>query len=375
MATRSRTSPRARGTGRQAVLLCPKEAKERGVSRLRFVLALVAAAMVAVVVTASLANATPSDTRSVAALCKAALQGQLSSEDREWAERCVRVLTEGRKQGKPTPTPTTSTPNPEPTTPTAKPPAPTTPPPPAPVPGGFPNAANTGVPTGTALTAYTGSCVITAPNTVIDAKIANCDLVIRTTGVQIRRSKVNGTVSTADGPRLATGVGADNFTVLRSEIIGGNRGIYCRRACEVRDSWVHGTQVASSWHASGIRASQGSKIIHNTIACDTRPTPEDGGCSAPLTMYGDFEAVRDVLVQNNLFVASIWAAFCAYGGSSGGKPFSGAAANVVFLDNTFQRGTNGKCGAYAPIDAFDPSRPGNRWSGNVWQGSTEPVRP
>src|SRR6266540_769616 len=185
MATRSRTSPRARGTGRQAVLLCPKEAKERGVSRLRFVLALVAAAMVAVVVTASLANATPSDTRSVAALCKAALQGQLSSEDREWAERCVRVLTEGRKQGKPTPTPTTSTPNPEPTTPTAKPPAPTTPPPPAPVPGGFPNAANTGVPTGTALTAYTGSCVITAPNTVIDAKIANCDLVIRTTGVQI----------------------------------------------------------------------------------------------------------------------------------------------------------------------------------------------
>src|SRR6266542_983446 len=335
MATRSRTSPRARGTGRQAVLLCPKEAKERGVSRLRFVLALVAAAMVAVVVTASLANATPSD----------------------------------------------------------KPPTPTTPPPPAPVPGGFPNAANTGVPTGTALTAYTGSCVNNAPNTVIDAKIANCDLVIRTTGVQIRRSKVNGTVSTADGssfsfslidsevnaspngPRLATGVGADNFTVLRSEIIGGNRGIYCRRACEVRDSWVHGTQVASSWHASGIRASQGSKIIHNTIACDTRPTPEDGGCSAPLTMYGDFEAVRDVLVQNNLFVASIWAAFCAYGGSSGGKPFSGAAANVVFLDNTFQRGTNGKCGAYAPIDAFDPSRPGNRWSGNVWQGSTEPVRP
>jgi hypothetical protein len=163
-----------------------------------------------------------------------------------------------------------------------------------------------------------------------------------------------------------TGVGADNFTVLRSEIIGGNRGIYCRRNCEVRDSWVHGTKVTADWHASGIRASQGSRIIHNTIACDTQPTPQDGGCSADVTMYGDFEAVRDVRVEANLFVANTGSAFCTYGGSTSGKPYSGGAANIVFVNNVFQRGTNRNCAAYGPVSAFDSTRPGNQWTNNVW---------
>lgn len=41
--------------------------------------------------------------------------------------------------------------------------------------GCFPGPNNTGVPAGTQLTAYTGSCVITTPNTVIDKKIVDCD--------------------------------------------------------------------------------------------------------------------------------------------------------------------------------------------------------
>jgi hypothetical protein len=209
--------------------------------------------------------------------------------------------------------------------------------------------------------------------------------------VEIRHSKINGSIATDDGSsfsfrlidsevnaspngvRLVTGVGADNFTVLRSEIVGGNRGVYCRRNCLVQDSWIHGTKITSDWHASAARASQGSKFIHNTLACDTMPTPVDGGCSADLTMYGDFEPVRDVLVQANLFVANIGAAFCAYGGSSAGKPFSGGAANIVFLNNTFQRGTNGRCGAFNPIDSFDPGAPGNQWSGNIWEGTSQAV--
>jgi hypothetical protein len=266
--------------------------------------------------------------------------------------------------------------------------SPTVPPPST----GFPNAANTGVLTGTVLSGYTGPCTVTARNTVISAKTVNCDLRIQTTGVLIRNSVINGSVSTADGssysfrledsnvnaspgePRLVTGVGADNFTVLRSEIVGGNRGIYCRRSCEVRDSWIHGTKITGDWHASGIRASQGSRIIHNTISCDTQPTPQDGGCSADLTMYGDFEAVRDVWVERNLFVPATILGFCTYGGSTPGKPYSAGAANITFLSNTFARGSNRKCGAYGPVTAFDTSRPGNRWAGNVWDDGA-PVSP
>ena len=61
--------------------------------------------------------------------------------------------------------------------------------------------------------------------------------------------------------------------------------------------------------------------------------------------------------------------FCAYGGATGGKPYSGSALNATnqkFTDNVFQRGSNGKCGAYGPITDFAVSRTGNVWSGNRW---------
>ncbi len=59
--------------------------------------------------------------------------------------------------------------------------------------------------------------------------------------------------------------------------------------------------------------------------------------------------------------------------ATGGKPFSGGAANIVFRDNVFQHGKNGKCGAYNPVDSFDPTRPGNAFAGNRWD-SGEPLK-
>src|SRR5262245_6136863 len=162
-------------------------------------------------------------------LCKAALNGQLSSADRTWAEQCVRVLTEGQKQiGQPSP--------PVPSQPAPTKPAPSSPAPEPPLPPstGFPGPNNTGVPAGTALTTYSGPCTITVPNTVIDAKTVNCDLAIRTNGVQIKRSWINGVVNddenagfgftisdsrvnaTPGAARQVTAVGNDNFPVLRS---------------------------------------------------------------------------------------------------------------------------------------------------------------
>jgi len=243
------------------------------------------------------------------------------------------------------------------------------------------------VPAGVALTNYTGSCTITTANTVINAKLVNCSLGIRARGVVIKNSRIVGDVggssdasfrledsevdASPNGPRQATGVGSDNFVVLRSEIKGGNRGVYCRRNCEVRDSWIHGTEITGDWHASAIRMEQGSTIIHNTLACDWLiPTPQDGGCSANLTGYPDFAPIKNNLIQGNLFVANpTGAAFCAYGGASGGKPYSGDATNATyirFIGNVFQRGSNRNCAAYGPIDSFASGRPGNVWSGNVW---------
>jgi hypothetical protein len=280
-----------------------------------------------------------------------------------------------------------------PTPPPPPPPPPSTgqtcPPPPA-----YPDANCTGVPTGVTLSAYTGSCTITSNNFVIDSKTVNCNLKIQATGVVVKNSYINGNVINAEGSNTSftvtdsfinstpngpagtagvDGVGADNFTVLRTEVIGGNRGIYCRRNCTVQDSWVHGATIASTspLHASGARASQGSTFLHNTLLCEAIPNASDGGCSADLTMYGDFEPVQNVHVENNLFKANNTGnGFCAYGGSSPGKPYSDQASNIVYINNVFEGGPNGKCGAYGPIFHFDINRPGNQWTNNKFDNGT-----
>lgn len=262
--------------------------------------------------------------------------------------------------------------------------------------GCWPGPDNTGVPAAVTLTAYSGPCTITAANTVIDGKTVSCDLVIRASNVVIRNSRIEGSVAAENNPdysftisdsevRLgqagaggATGIGEANFTALRVEVTGGNRSILCASNCTVRDSWVHGQNITGTVrvHASGIRQSQGSTLLHNAIGCDAENTPAEGGCSAGLTGYGDFEPVRDNRVEKNLFLETTGGA-CAYGGSSGddgSKPYGKDAANVRFIDNVFQRGKSGKCGVYFPITDFDSIRPGNAWQNNRWDdGATLPA--
>ena len=289
--------------------------------------------------------------------------------------------------------------------PTPPPPTPTPTPPPAggggqsclPLPA-FPDANCTGVPVGVTLSAYTGPCTITANNTVIDSKTVSCSLSIQAAGVVIKNSRINGLVNTPDGalnysfsmtdseviaPKAqsadgnATGVGEANFTLLRVEVTGGNRSVYCRKACTVEDSWIHGQNIADTprIHASAVRQSQGATIKHNRLVCDVGDTSSGGGCSANLTGYGDFEPVKDNRIEGNLFLASSGGA-CAYGGSSGddgSKPYGNQASNIVFINNVFQRGPGGKCGFYFPITDFDSARPGNQWTNNKWDdGATLP---
>ena len=83
-----------------------------------------------------------------------------------------------------------------------------------------------------------------------------------------------------------------------------------------------------------------------------------------------FNAVEFNTVDRNLFVANAKSAFCAFGGSSNGKPFSGSTNHIAFTDNVFQKGANGTCGSYGPITDFDRNAPGNVWSGNRWDDGT-----
>jgi hypothetical protein len=291
--------------------------------------------------------------------------------------------------------------------------------------GCFPGPSNTGVPAGTALTAYTGSCTISAANTVIDSKTVNCsplEVGSGASGLVIKNSQVNGGViqesgsasftiqdSTIDNavdypactapsscaagsyacgdPDNATtqcGVGYRNFTILRTEILNTNRAAYCQSSCLIEDSYFHGTNLwpdhTNQAHASSIRVEQNTTLVHNSLACDYRGpfTNDEIGCSADISGYPDFAPINHNTITDNLFGSNNeGAGFCVYGGGTANKPYSGDPTNatyVVFQDNVFQRGANGKCGSFGPVTDFESGRTGNVWSGNVSDnGKTVPA--
>lgn len=262
----------------------------------------------------------------------------------------------------------------------------------------FPSEKTTGVPLGTTLSAYTGPCTIQTANVTIDAKIVNCDLRIFAQGVKVTRSKINGSIyadadlnvgsfTIADSwismpPATGTGIGDVNFVASRVNVTGGSRSVNCYRDCTIQDSYVHGQYKDNRGrdHESGIRMGSNSVIRHNTIACDAPDVPPDAGCSAALTGYGDFATVQKNTIDNNLIVAGS-GGYCAYGGSTAGKPYSSGVNNIKFTNNVWQRGTEmgdgGRgyvCGWWGPITSFDSNAPGNVWSNNLYDDGT-PVPP
>jgi hypothetical protein len=256
------------------------------------------------------------------------------------------------------------------------------------------------VPAGTVLGSYSGcsggETVITTPNTVIDSKQVNCDVIIRTTGVVINKSKIVGTINIdEDLPGSASitdsevtlGVGTKNLTILRANIHGspvnGGTTLYCYTNCDVRDSWIHSPIIpagAPDAHLGAFLANDNGPngsttnitLTHNTIHCDTPPTPEDGGCSGDINLFGDFGPITHVTIDGNWLGASTGISYCFYGGDSSTKPYPDAD-HVVFKNNVFERGTTGKCGAYGPVSGFDVNGVGNQWTNNTWSnGGTVP---
>ncbi len=270
------------------------------------------------------------------------------------------------------------------------------------------------------MTAYTGSCTINTANVTIDSKIVNCSPLFLDSGatnLMIKNSYLKGGVIQLDGTFAAftiqdsqidnnvsrpactsgttcpagkyacgdlnngttlCGIGYQNFTVLRTEVMHSNRGAYCEKNCTIQDSYFHGTNLwpdgSDNVHASGVRNEQYLTLRHNALACDY-PGPftnGDIGCSADMSGYPDFAPIMHDTIDSNLFMANATGFyFCAYGGGTAGKPSSGDPNNatyIVFTNNVFQRGTTGVCGTDggAPITDYKAGRTGNVWSGNKY---------
>jgi chitodextrinase len=255
----------------------------------------------------------------------------------------------------------------------------------------WPGPGNTGVPVGTALSVYNGPCVITAANTVIDAKTVNCDVDIRAANVTIKNSKVNGLVvldtdlagssawsfSLLDaevdaGTQQRAAVSTGNMTVRRANIHGGITAAQCEEksvSCNIQDSWLHGQYIppTANWHLGGFLSDGGGNIqlIHNMVVCDHAANQVDEGCTGDINLIPNFAVVSGVLIQHNLLGANLGSAYCTFGGEKSTSPYP-HANNVTYRDNIFQRGSNGQCAAYGPVTDFNSTGTGNQWVNNSW---------
>jgi hypothetical protein len=272
--------------------------------------------------------------------------------------------------------PTTST--------TVRPTTTTTTPPPAPA--AWPGPTNTGVPAGTVLTTVNGGMVVNTPGTIVsDKDIVGC-VTINASNVTLKRVRVRGCSaepvvnvgygktgilvedSEIDGGNtnsLGSGIGYEGYTLRRSNVHRVSKGAHMTNNVVVEDNWIHDLYEGPDSHNDNVVSNGGSNFVvrHNTFQNNHTQT-------ATVALYGDFAPISNVLVENNLLVGG---GFTVYGGSVAGKPYSAGANNIRFVNNTFSRQYWPKGGYWGHVSAFDPSKPGNAWSGNVWAETGQPV--
>jgi len=274
----------------------------------------------------------------------------------------------------------------------------------------FPNPLNTGVPAGRTLTTYTGPMTIRTCGVVIDSKVVNGDLTIlasngthsaATPCVTIRNSRIKGIIDDKwtsyscaghsgcgpivildseianPTPRDVAAISDTNYYMWRSYVHGARSGGQCDGFCEVHDSYLLADTEYGSAHMDAFitNGNYGSPMVleHNSFLCaPTGNVPNGAGCAADVGFFGDFSAVTNTTVTNNLFKATNDAYYCLHSGYEAGKPYP-KGGNLTFTGNVFERGSSGKCGGANPV--FDWNNTAGKWCNNVWANDGTNVLP
>ncbi len=243
----------------------------------------------------------------------------------------------------------------------------TTPPPPPPSPTGFPDAGNTGVPSGTNLTAYTGPSNITTAGMVIDGKSMGC-IDVNAANVVIRNSRIscNGASyyaveiqSNSASVRIedseitcqstnSNGAGRMNITLVRVEITNCENGLSVAHDVTVQDSYIHDLFMGNGAHADGMQFESAASYVtirHNTIF--GMGSNGEFGTSA---FIADLSGHHDWMIENNLFGGGAYTVYCVLG----------KGTNWVIRNNAFTTRFNSKGGAFGfATQCSDETQSGN----------------
>jgi hypothetical protein len=244
---------------------------------------------------------------------------------------------------------------------------------------------STGVPDGYQLRTYSGSCTINHSETIVGVDATRCgSLLIDAPNVVIEDSLVPVIDASTDRLHSVTirrstvqaghweggGLWGSHILAVRVEVTGGQHSVQCTDDCRIYGSWLHQQWNPSneSFHNNAFISNGGSHMVlrNNRLHCTAILNSNDGGCTADVSLFGDFGTISDVLVDHNLLMANDSSiSYCAYGGYSSSKAYP-IADHIVFTDNIFQRGPNHRCGVFGPVTAFQAKADGNEWSGNHW---------
>jgi hypothetical protein len=253
---------------------------------------------------------------------------------------------------------------------------------------GRPDATNTGVPPGTALTVHNGDLVITTNGTIIDGRDIRGFVTVRASNVTIRRSIIRGGVATQNRKVVAfesgTGnviedseltvanpsawidnLGGSNFTARRLNIHGGVDGIKAGSNTVIERCYIHDMTSFASDPNQGGRASHNDAI---QILSGGNIQVQDNNLVMPRTQNAAIQVTQDFGAVSSLFIRRNWAdgGGCTFNFSHKG----GTSLTVSATDNRFGRNSYYNC----PI--LKSTGTTGTFTGNVWDdtGATVPIQ-
>jgi Right handed beta helix region len=266
---------------------------------------------------------------------------------------------------------------------------------------GFPDATNTGVPSGTALRSVPkqvssgpgwhfdpkgGYVVVTARGTVLsglyiphllvidasDVTVENVQVVTggnwgisltHTTGVTIEDSTISGQNSTTGrvGSAIDDTYGGSTGIVIKNNNISEFKTAVQVSTGLIAGNYIHDPGYLHGDHTNGIYTAGTTEpltIYGNTIFNDLGQTDDIN-----LDASSSGQHVANKTVVDNLLAGGDYS---IYGGDARGNPTS----NIVIEDNEFGRLYYPEGGRYGPAAYVNLQQAGNVWSGNVWSGTS-----
>jgi hypothetical protein len=245
---------------------------------------------------------------------------------------------------------------------------------------GFPDATNTGVAPGTALTPVNGTVTLSAPGAVLENKLVTGSITVTAPNVTIRNVKLVATdpaygirsfgwQNNTSGLRIENveidlagnedtkGIAFDNYSATR---VWFHNGLDCAHVGDnvtITDSFcdLPPLRPGSSAHADGFQSDGGANQVfrHNTIR-------NPSGQTSAILMSTNTAPIGNVVIDNNLMSGGGYTVYC-------GTDEGGVASNTTYTNNVISREFFAKGGRWGPTTWCDRvvTSQGNIWDGNV----------